>query len=408
MQYRQFGRLDWKVSALGFGCMRLPTTDHAPGSQAVNEKETESMLLSAIDRGINYVDTAYLYHNGMSETVVGKILKGGYRRKVKLATKSPVMLLKKPDDFDAYLAEQLKRLQADHIEFYLLHALSAQRWPVILGLDVLRKAEAAVRDGRIGHFGFSFHDNFETFKKIVDAYDRWTLCQIQYNYMDIENQAGTKGLRYAASKGLAVVVMEPLLGGRLSKPPRAVQDIFDEFPVKHSPADWALQWTWNQPEVAVTLSGMSEKKHVEENLRSAENSAIGSLGPEESRLIERVREKFRERTVIPCTKCGYCVPCPNGVDIPRNFELYNDGVIYEDLNTPRMLYMRFLGESERASACSQCGTCEEKCPQGIAVGEWMLKVDAALGKGKVAVTPAATAADAAAPTSAATNSTAKK
>ena len=376
--------------------MRLPTTDHTPGSSLINEKETEAMLLSAIDRGVNYVDTAYLYHNGMSETVVGKILKGAYRRKVKLATKSPVMLLKKLEDFDAYLAEQMKRLQTDHIEFYLLHALSAQRWPTILGLDVLRKAEAALKDGRIGHIGFSFHDNFETFQKIVDAYDGWTLCQLQYNYMDVENQAGTRGLRYAAAKGLAVVVMEPLLGGRLAKPPRAVQEIFDAFPVKRSPVDWALQWTWDQPEVAVTLSGMSGIKHVEENLRSAENSAIGSFGPEESRLIERVREKFRERAVIPCTKCGYCVPCPNGVDIPRNFELYNDGVIYEELRTPRMLYSMFLGEKERASACSQCGTCEEKCPQNIAVREWMPKVDAVLGKGKAAATATAGASKAAA------------
>jgi predicted aldo/keto reductase-like oxidoreductase len=382
MRSRPFGKLGWKVSALGFGCMRLPTFDGAPQSEKVDKGTAVGMIRAAVDRGVNYIDTAYPYHNGVSEAVVGEALKDGYRSKVRLATKSPVWLLKRAEDFDAYLDEQLHRLQTDRIDFYLFHALNKPRWDAILALGALERAEAAMKDGRIGHLGFSFHDKRDVFQEIVDGYDGWTLCQVQYNYMDTENQAGTAGVRYAASKGLAVVAMEPLLGGRLANPPRQIQEIFDGFEPRRSPADWALQWVWDQSEVSTVLSGMSAPGEVEANLRSAENSSLHALSADEFALIERVRRAYLEKIPIPCTNCGYCLPCPQGVNIPRNFSLYNDGYIHEDPGTSRLLYGRFLAENERAGACEQCGACEEKCPQEIRVRDWMPKVRDVLGEGK--------------------------
>ena len=312
MRYRKFGKLDWKVSALGFGCMRLPVTSGGPLSANIDEDESIRMIRHAIDHGVNYVDTAYLYHVGRSEVVLGKALKDGYRERVKISTKSPTFAIQQTSDFNRFLDEQLVRLDDDHIDFYLLHGLGAKRWKHMLELDIMARAEAALADGRIGHIGFSFHDNTEALKEIVDGYDGWTTCLIQHNYMDIENQAGTEGLKYAASKGLAVAIMEPLLGGNLARPPAPVRELFDEFEGDRSPSDLALQWLWDQPEVAVVLSGMTTMEQVEENLRSAEASGVGSLSFSEKDLIARVREKFNERAAIQCTACGYCMPCPNG------------------------------------------------------------------------------------------------
>jgi predicted aldo/keto reductase-like oxidoreductase len=299
-------------------------------------------------------------------------------------------MIQRGEDFDRYLAEQLGRLGVEHIDFYLLHALNGARWKAVLETGVLERAETAVRDGRIGAVGFSYHDGAELFPKIVDGYDKWALAQIQYNYVDTENQARTAGLRYAAARGLAVVVMEPLLGGRLAAPPAAVRALFDEAAppaLDHgsrarSSADWALQWIWDQPEVSVVLSGMNAMSQLEENLASADRSRIGSFGPGDFALIERVRAAFRARAAIPCTKCGYCLPCPAGVNIPRNFELYNDGVIYENVAMMRVIYERFVPENERSDLCTQCRTCEEKCPQKIEISAWMPRVREALGEKK--------------------------
>ena len=379
MKYRNFGKLDWKPSALGFGCMRLPCHG-APLNANIDEAAAVKMIRYGIERGINYVDTAYPYHNGNSELVLGKALSDGYRQKVKLATKSPVWLIKKPGAFDGFLNEQLKKLRTEHIDFYLLHALSEERWDRVLKFKILERAEAAIRDGRIGHLGFSFHDNYEAFPKIVDAYDGWTFCQIQYNYMDTDYQAGEKGMKYAASKGLAVIVMEPLRGGALANPPGAIKKIFEAFSKKRSPADWALRWVWNQPEVSLLLSGMGEMAQVEENIRTAGAAAVNSLKAGELALIAAARKKFKERTAVPCTRCGYCMPCPNGVNIPFNFELYNAAEMYEDVKGARFRYMSFMDECERAKACGACRACEEKCPQKIPISEWMAKVSAALEK----------------------------
>ncbi|MDD2553757.1 MAG: aldo/keto reductase [Desulfotomaculaceae bacterium] len=382
MQYRKFGSLDWQVSALGFGCMRLPTVDGKPLSGNIDEHESIRMIRHAIDRGVNYVDTAYPYHEKNSEIVTGKALQDGYREKIKLATKSPVWSIKKTEDFDRYLNEQLNKLQTDHIDFYLFHGLDKKNWiNVVLKLNLLQRAESALREGKIGHIGFSFHDRYEVFQDIIDGYEAWAFCQIQYNYMDTQHQAGTRGLRYAASKGLAVVIMEPLLGGRLAKPPAPVLEVFEGCGEK-TPVDWALQWVWNQPEVSLLLSGMSNMSQVEENIASADVSGVGSMGAEELNVIERASEKYRGMTLIPCTKCGYCLPCPSGVNIPRNIKLFNDGYTYGDAEFGRGTYANYMAEANRAGSCVQCKACEEKCPQQIRVSEWMRKIHAVLGEGK--------------------------
>jgi predicted aldo/keto reductase-like oxidoreductase len=380
MQYRTFGKLDWKVSALGFGCMRLPTIG---GENAnIDEPEATRMVHYAIDRGLNYVDTAYPYHGENSERFVGRALKGGYREKARLATKMPCWKVETAEDFDLLLNEQLEKLQDEHIDFYLLHALNKERWTKVRDLGVREWAERAIADGRIGYIGFSFHDDYDAFQTIIDEYDGWTFCQIQHNFIDIENQAGTKGLRYAASKGLAVVIMEPILGGRLVDPPDPIQQIWGGAAKKRTPADWALQWLWNQPEVSVVLSGMSAMQHVEENVASAEVSGVGTLTEEELALFDQVRKKYQELCPIPCTKCGYCMPCPNGVDIPRNFAVYNEGVMYDKPDRAREEYNNWMPEEKRASACIQCRECEEKCPQSIVISEWMPIVHEVLGEGK--------------------------
>ncbi len=374
MQYRTFGHLDWKPSALGFGAMRLPTTDDDP--KHIDEPLATRMIRYAIDHGVNYVDTAWPYHQEASEPFVGRVLQDGYREKVKLATKLPCWLLEKPEDFDHYLNEQLERLQTDHIDFYLLHALNEDRWEKMLKMDAPASAERAIGDGRIRYLGFSFHDDYPVFKRILDGYDGWTFCQIQYNYMDVNYQAGTKGLKYAADKGLAVVIMEGLRGGQLAQnpPPDPVAEIWAESDRDWKPAEWGLQWLWNQPEVSVVLSGMSKMQHVTENVASADRSGVGTLTDEDLGLIERVRATYEELAPIPCTGCGYCVPCPSGVDIPRLFRIYNEAMMYDDLEGARRAYNTWVKEEQRANMCVECGTCQEKCPQGLEIIEWLQQV----------------------------------
>jgi predicted aldo/keto reductase-like oxidoreductase len=379
MQYRKFGGLDWNVSVLGFGCMRLPTADGNPHGPNIVEAEALRMIRHALDRGVNYFDTAYVYHEGNSETVLGKALRGR-RDGVKIATKCPVWLMQTEADFDRILNEQLRRLQTDHIDFYMFHALDKNRWSeIVLKQKLLEKAGAAMADGRVGRLGFSFHDNYESFPDILNGFDRWTFCQIQYNYMDTENQAGARGLALAAAKGLAVVVMEPLLGGRLANPPPAIREVIERASVKRSPADWALQWLWDQPEVSVVLSGMSTMDQVNANLDSAARARSHSFQAADRNVITDLRQKYQERAAIPCTKCNYCMPCPNGVNIPGDFEIYNEAFLHEDIPGARFKYQIFIPEAARAGACAACHECEDRCPQKIPISDWMPKVEALLG-----------------------------
>jgi len=389
MQYRKFGRLDWKASALGFGSMRLPIRGGDYGD--IDEDEATRVLHYAIDCGVNYVDTAIHYHRSNSERFLGRALKGGYRERIRLATKLFPPAVEGREDFDRLLNEQLGKLQTDHIDLYLLHGINRTWWPKVRDLDVLDWAEGAIADGRIGHLGFSFHDEYSVFQEIVDAYDKWAMCQIQYNFMNTDYQAGTAGLQYAASKGLAVVIMEPLLGGILASPPQSIWALWDSAPEKHTPVDRALQWLWNQPEVSVVLSGMSAMQHVEENVASADASGVGTLTAEDLALVDRVREAYQGLGVIPCTGCEYCMPCPNGVDIPYNFRLYNNGAMLERENPQRTRFWYFWMEQGfegewfrrgQAAKCVQCRECEEKCPQGIRISEWMPVVHKVLGEGE--------------------------
>ena len=378
MKYRRFGNLDWEVSVLGFGAMRLPIIGN--DAAHINEHEAIKMIRHAIDHGINYLDTAYPYHEKHGEIVVGKALLNGYRQKVRLATKLPSWLVETPDDFDRFLDEQLVKLQTDHIDFYLLHALNATYWPKLRDWEVLKWAEGAISDGRIRYLGFSFHDDFEVFKDIVDAYDKWTFCQVQYNYMDIEYQAGTGGIQYATQKGLAVVIMEPLRGGQLTaKIPESVAVLWESAKAHRTPADWALQWIWNHSEVSVLLSGMSTMEQVIENLDSADRAGAGTLSKEELILIDKVREEYRRIAPIACTNCKYCMPCPNGVEIATILEYYNNAIIYDNPRASRFLYGN-LSDDKRADQCVECFECEEKCPQGIPISERLKEAHAWLNK----------------------------
>lgn len=382
MKYRIFGKLDWKPSALGFGCMRLPVTDNQPSGANIDEVLSIEMIRHAIDKGVNYIDTAYPYHQGKSEIVTGRALRDGYRDRVKIATKLPVWLVNEPADFDRLLGEQLDKLSTDHIDFYLLHALTRKRWEDnVLKHDLLNKAQAAMKDGRIHYLGFSFHDSYEVFEEILKAHD-WTFCQIQYNYMDINNQAGTKGLKLAADRGVGVVVMEPLMGGNLANPPEAVRTAMGKAADHYSPADLALKWIWNQPEVSLVLIGMSTMEQVTENLDSADESAVNSFGVDEQNAIDALRNSFSSRIAVPCTNCKYCLPCPHGVEIPTNFEFFNHAFLYDDLAGAKFRYSVYLSPSERSDNCIACGECEEKCPQQIQISSWMPKVSEMLSPGR--------------------------
>jgi len=370
MQYRKFGKLDWEVSILGFGAMRLPLVDKDTGK--VDEPEAIRMMRYAVDQGVNYIDTAYPYHAGKGEAIVGNALKDGYREKVKVATKLPVWLVEDAEAFDRYLNEQLERLQIEKIDFYLLHGLNSRSWPKVRDLGVIRWAEGAMADGRFDYLAFSFHDNFETFKQIVDDYGNWTFAQVQYNYMDVDYQAGRRGVEYAAGRGLAVVVMEPVRGGRLARAPEPVAKVWQGATQKRSPAEWALLWVWNQPEVSVALSGMSTMQQVVQNMAIAERARPGILSAEELAVIDRAREAYKGLAPIPCTGCGYCMPCADGVEIPRILQMYNDATMYNDPRPPQFAY-RGLKEEQRAHQCTTCGQCTDACPQDIDVPGWLEK-----------------------------------
>ncbi|MDK2833861.1 MAG: uncharacterized protein PWR29_107 [Methanolobus sp.] len=367
MLYRKMPRSGDKLSILGFGAMRLPVKE----DRSIDETRATRQVRDAIDQGVNYVDTAWPYHMGASEPFMARALADGYREKVKVATKLPSWLIESREDMDKYLNAQLEKLNTDHIDYYLVHALVGDLWDNVEKLGMADFLEKAKADGRIINAGFSFHGAAEDFNRIVDSYD-WDFCQIQYNFLDEKNQAGTQGLEYAASKGLGVVVMEPLRGGNLTKNlPQSVKDIWNEAPVKRSAAEWALRWVWNHPDVTVVLSGMNEESHIEENLRIAEQAYPGSLTEEELQLVKIVESKYRELMKVGCTGCQYCMPCPAGVNIPLCFESYNNLNLVDNPEGERFMYAArlggavALGEPEFASLCVQCGQCADKCPQRI-------------------------------------------
>jgi predicted aldo/keto reductase-like oxidoreductase len=381
MKYRRFGKLEWKVSALGFGAMRLPVVG---GNQAkIDEPEAIKMIRHAADNGVNYIDSAYMYHMGQSEVLVGKALKDGYRQKMKVVTKLPARMIMKAEDFDRILGEQLKKLDVDMIDFYLLHGLDKEGWTKVRDFGVLKWAEKQMAQGKFGRLGFSFHDEFPVFKEIIDSYDNWVLAQVQYNYMDENQQAGRKGVEYAASKDIAVVVMEPLRGGKLAKdpPPAPVARVIEKAKRQMRSVEWAFNWLWNQPEISVTLSGMSTMEQVVENLKIADRfGGPGTLKADDLKTIKKIQEAYRSLSPVPCTACRYCVPCPNNVEIPRVFQIYNDAVMYDDMQGGKFMYNGPFGipQDQRADQCTQCEECLAKCPQKINIPDWLEKAHEAL------------------------------
>ena len=376
MLYRNVPKTGDNLSVLGFGAMRLPVNEDS----SINEEKAIEQIRKAIDNGVNYLDTAYPYHGGQSEVVVGKALKDGYRNKVKIADKLPPWSVKTREDMDAILNKQLEKLGVKTIDYYLLHALEGNSWDRLKSLGVIEFLENAKAAGKIANIGFSFHGASEDFTRIIDAYD-WVFCQIQYNFLDTQNQAGTSGLQYAASKDIAVIIMEPLRGGNLSRPeaPPAVQTMWESAKIKRTPAEWALRWVWNNPEVTVVLSGMNVDEHIDQNLAIANQAEANSLSQAELDLVTQVADKYRELMPIGCTGCQYCMPCPAGVNIPSCFEIFNTGRMFEEPQERTQFVYAVMnggvrGNKTYASQCVECGECMEHCPQHIEIPDRLKEV----------------------------------
>jgi predicted aldo/keto reductase-like oxidoreductase len=367
MLYRKVPKTGDRLSILGFGYMRLPTKKGG----GIDEERAIRQLRYAIDNGINYVDTAPAYHFGKSEKVLARALADGYREKVRIATKLPPWSVHSRQDMDRILDAQLATLHTDQIDYYLLHSLSKDTWETMKTLGVCEFLTTAKNDGRIKNAGFSFHGDTASLKEIVDAYN-WEFCQIQYNYLDENNQAGTEGLVYAAEKQLAVMIMEPIRGGNLAgHVPDEIKKIWDESPVRRSPAEWALRWVWNHPEVTVVLSGMNDEIHIDENLRVANEALPNSISSSELTIIARVRETYQRLMKVSCTGCGYCMPCPAGVDIPGCFSLYNAHHLFPHDRSAKFHYLGrhggLLSRVSYAGLCKNCGKCEKICPQHLPI-----------------------------------------
>ena len=374
MKYRTVKKNGDSLSILGFGCMRLPQI-----KGKIDEERAARQILHSIDRGVNYVDTAFPYHGGKSEPFLGRALANGYRHKVKLATKLPHWMVKTRADMDRYLNLQLERLNTDHIDYYLIHSLDGQTWKNVEAMGVADFLDRAQKDGRIGAGGFSYHGDKNSFRGIVDGYD-WDVCQIQYNFLDENCQAGRRGLEYASSKDLGVIVMEPLRGGYIAdKIPPQVEALWDEARIKRSPAEWGLRWVWNHPEVTLLLSGMNEEEHIEENLRIADEALPQSLDDGELELVGRVAETYRRVMKVGCTGCQYCMPCPAGVDIASCFELYNNAYLPGLKRVATFFYIARMmgamsGKPSNASLCIDCGKCLDKCPQNLPIPDLLKEV----------------------------------
>lgn len=373
MQYRSFGTHGFDTSIIGLGTMRLPLIEGGSATD-VDEEKAIHLIRKAIDLGVNYVDTAYVYHGGKSEEIVGKALRGGYRERVTLVDKNPVWLAETYEDFEKHLNIQLERLQTDHIDVYLLHALDLASWRRIEPLGVLRFLDEQIEKGTIKVAGFSFHDNHEAFMEIINAYD-WGMTLLQMNYMDEFDQATLKGLAYAGEIGIPVAVMEPLKGGLLASAPEDVAEIMAEHQSEWSPVEWSFRWLAHRPEVKVILSGMSAEEQLLENVHIGDRLFPLNFKPEDFTAVKAIRETYQSRVKVTCTQCQYCMPCPVGVDIPKNFKLYNTGNVYNNPEGVSNTYQKMMKPEQRASACISCHKCEELCPQHIEIPKMLKETD---------------------------------
>lgn len=380
MQYSKLEKLGFNVSKFGVGTMRLPLNGDGSNPQDINEQEAIKMIRYAIDNGVNYLDTAYPYHGKQSEPLVAKALKDGYRERVNLATKLPAWLTKTYEDFDKFLDEQLSKLETDHIDFYLLHSLDKETWNRIKELNVLGFLDEAKKSGKIKYAGFSFHDKFPVFKDILDSYD-WDMCQIQLNIIDENEQAGVKGLHYAGSKGIPVVIMEPLKGGKLGgNIPKEVYSIYENTGSNMTPVEWAFKWLYSFPEIAVILSGVSTMDQLKDNIRIFNNAKVGAMTAKEYEAVKKVKEFYLSKTKVGCTGCGYCMPCPSGVVIPDIFSTYNNMFMFGTANESKKWYKRMIELGKDVSKCVGCRKCVSICPQNISIPERLKEAHAEFNK----------------------------
>jgi predicted aldo/keto reductase-like oxidoreductase len=366
MQYRRDQQSGNALSVLGFGCMRFPRR-----IAAIDKEKSEELVLSAIERGVNYFDTAYIY--GDSEPVLGEILhKNEVREKIFLATKLPYQKCRSYEDFERLFQEQLARLKTDYIDYYLVHNLSAVAlWRKLCEIGIEKWIAEKKASGQIRQIGYSFHGAQAEFLALLDVYD-WDFCQIQYNYMDENYQAGRAGLERAYEKGLPVIIMEPLLGGKLAQGlPREASRLFEDANGDRTAASWALRWLWDQPAVTVVLSGMNSKEQLDDNIATAQDATLGALSAEESAVFAPVIAAFRKAYRVPCTGCNYCMPCPNEVNIPGCFAAYNASYAVGFVSAVQ-LYITSTGSNHpeknySGKSCIKCGACEKKCPQHIEI-----------------------------------------
>jgi hypothetical protein len=374
MLYRELGKTGKNVSILGMGAMRLPVINDVP--EKINQKKTTEMLKYALDNGINYIDTAYPYHHGESEKFLGRFFEDNpkYKKDTSIASKMPSWLINNQEDMYYYLEKQLKDLKMETIDFYLLHSLKPDYWENLINNNVLEFLDKIVEEKKVKYVGFSFHGEIELFFEIIDDYE-WDICQIQLNYMDEYHQAGVEGLKYAKSKGVGTVIMEPLRGGCLTRNiPNEVQEIWDWAEDPKTPAQWGLKYLWDYEEVDIVLSGMSSLEELKENIGYATNGHPHSLTKNDKEIIKEVKMSYREKIYIDCNSCGYCMPCPEGLDIPKNFDILNNAYMFNDPDGLKMQYQSLLTEKQRASACTACGQCQEMCPQLIPIIEKLKEV----------------------------------
>lgn len=376
MKYRTFGKLGIQGSAFGLGCMRF--NGPASGDSVIDEQKAVSLIRRAIDGGVTYLDTAYVYLDKTSEIVLGKALLDGYREKVTIATKMPKEYVHNREEMQALLDSELKKLQTDHIDFYLMHGINREKWEYFKSIGAPEFFTDMKKAGKIRYKCFSFHGPYEDFEYILQDYD-WDMVQIQYNFMDVDNQAGTKGLQLAGKLGIPVVIMEGLLGGRLAKAPDNVQALYDAFPVKRSAVEWAFRWLCNHPEVAVVLSGCNEPEQIDENLRIFDTVEPNIMSQEELALMDNVRKAYISRTKIGCTGCRYCMPCPNGVNIPGVFSVWNNVSLYNTSPAENWDLRRIREQQNGADNCIGCGACEAACPQHLDIIDSLKQAWADLG-----------------------------
>lgn len=370
MQYRDYGREGYQVSTFGMGCMRLPRRERPDGTVEVDREKAYELLRYAADHGVNYFDTAFGYHGGDSERVVGEALEGERRKRVHIATKQPFAQMKDASTIRRNLENTLKKLRTDYLDVYLIHNIQAPDWPEIQRRDILNEYEKFKQEGLIRAIGFSYHGGLDTFRQVLSYYP-WAMCQVQQNLLDSAKEVTEEGVRLAGEKGCALVIMEPLRGGGLASAPSQVQAVYDGYPVRRSAAEWAFRYMIDQPQVSCILSGVTTLDQLKDNLRifSAPDAVPGCLSEQDRRLLQRAKAAYESRVTIPCTGCEYCLPCPQGVAIPAVFQRYNAGEMFQDYNNPRRSYLFLKRAGKDASRCVACGACQQKCPQHIPIIE---------------------------------------